>query len=618
MDIYKKIKIELENSRKVLFSGTPCQIAGLLSFLNKEYPTLYTIDVFCHGVPSPEVFKRFLIEKEYDNSSIVNFRNKEYGWNNYNVSYENLNGKYSSSNESDTYINGFISNLYLRECCHACKYNLTQSRPADISIGDFWGVEQIHPEFNDDKGTSAIIINSEKGRHLFNDIKKSLFIKEVLIEDIEKNNPILKCPCKPHKKRKLFFSRFHKNTLKNIEKILKLNKNVAILNHVFTHDNYGALMVAYSMERIVYHLGYYPATINVTIPGKSMLDDFKHDFLNLTKTVKLDGDYTFLNKDFKTFIVGSDQVWRNWWKNDSVVKKFFLDFADSSKRLISYGASFGLELFEGSGELKSEISELLKAFSGISVREENGLRICKDTFNTQAELVLDPTLLIDVSEYDKIINFYSNKKIERSILACIIFPKNEFDTEETNTLINNISSHLNINIEYILNKEISVSEWLKAIKDAEYIVTDSFHGLMFSIIYKKQFICLVNKQGGASRFYSIAKLLGLENRIFENVKDINVKELLKKNIDYNDVYKKLIPLKRKSIIFLQNALAKHVKNNGRHQDILSKMLYCKRIDNNNKRWYILHKIPILKTKTSNNTKTYYLFHFIPLLKRKVK
>lgn len=164
---YKKAKEFLEKDIKVLFSGTPCQISGLLSYLSKEYENLICIDIICHGVPSPKVFKLYRdeLEKKYGSTTQrIDFRCKDYGWKLFCVLLSfNNNTQYMKDLNNDVYMNGFLQNLYLRPSCYECK-SKTLNRLSDITIADFWGIQNIASELDDDKGTSLVLVNSNKGK----------------------------------------------------------------------------------------------------------------------------------------------------------------------------------------------------------------------------------------------------------------------------------------------------------------------------------------------------------------------------------------------------------------------------------------------------------------------
>lgn len=222
--ILREVKEDLENGKKVLFTGTPCQIEGLNSYLNKEYNNLICLAVICHGVPSPEVFKRYLEEK--GNIDSVNFRNKNSGWHKFSMKYLYEDGteevkKYSE----DTYMKGFLKNYFLRESCYNCQARFDNKNRADIIIGDYWGIENVFPDMDDDKGVSALILNSEKAINIFEKLKDKLIYRETNIDDISKANPVLTKSVKYTKNRDLFFELIKNNQIEVVIDALKGNED---------------------------------------------------------------------------------------------------------------------------------------------------------------------------------------------------------------------------------------------------------------------------------------------------------------------------------------------------------------------------------------------------------
>lgn len=223
-DSFKQVKQFLIDGRRVLFSGTPCQIAGLKKYLKKDYNNLITIDFICHGVPSPLVLKKYLrwrkatfIRKEGIQSIKIenfSFREKSFGWKRFSMffkySYKDITGKQHTEHTStpldeDVYMKGFLADLYLRPSCYHCKTKCFTSN-SDITLADAWGIWNITNRFSDDKGASLVIIHSEKGNNaiqLISDYMEEPFPVE---EDfIHTNNPAAYYSAKPHKNRKLFY-----------------------------------------------------------------------------------------------------------------------------------------------------------------------------------------------------------------------------------------------------------------------------------------------------------------------------------------------------------------------------------------------------------------------------
>lgn len=197
-DCFYQAKKHLETGRMVLFSGTPCQIDGLYSYLSKKYKNLYTIDVLCHGVPSPRVFNEYIQnESETYGKKItsIDFRFKKTGWINYstNISFEGFNKVIYSS----CYLQGFLKNYYLRDSCYGCRY-ASPNRVGDITLGDFWGYKEKAPAYleDDNCGISLISVNSKQGEKLFKKIKFNAAIVKKSYEEAARGNPILYTPSK--------------------------------------------------------------------------------------------------------------------------------------------------------------------------------------------------------------------------------------------------------------------------------------------------------------------------------------------------------------------------------------------------------------------------------------
>ena len=227
-DNYKKVKDFLENGRYVLFSGTPCQIEGLKAFLNKDYARLYTQDIICHGVPSPMVWKKYLEyreEKDGKKPQEINFRNKEKGWKEYETYFKYNDGEYRKNHKNDYFMNTFLSNLCLRESCYDCKFK-KKNRISDITLGDFWGIDKVISNFSDNKGVSLVIVNSIKGKELFEKIKcKCKFEKTDLNEAIKYNPSMIKSSEKP-KNRKVFLERIKSESFELITKQYVSKKSI--------------------------------------------------------------------------------------------------------------------------------------------------------------------------------------------------------------------------------------------------------------------------------------------------------------------------------------------------------------------------------------------------------
>lgn len=185
-DIYIRIKDKLIKNKIVLATGTPCFIAGLNSYLGKKYDNLYTMDILCHGTPSPKVFKEYIsdLEKKYESKVVdFKFRDKKNGWQTATITINFENGKtISNLLVKENFGNAFSKGLISRPACYNCEYvgyNVT----ADLRVADFWATRSKYKDIDDNKGISIVLINSEKGKNLFDEIKDSYNVLEIPYED---------------------------------------------------------------------------------------------------------------------------------------------------------------------------------------------------------------------------------------------------------------------------------------------------------------------------------------------------------------------------------------------------------------------------------------------------
>lgn len=204
--IFKYVKDEL-SSHKVLFVGTPCQVAGLKAYIKNDNSNLFCIDLICHGVPSQKLFSKYISELEEKNNDKItnyNFRDKKTGWESYSNTITFKDKIISEVNYDNEYMKIFLSNIALRNSCYNCNFKLG-NKYSDITLGDFWGIKKFHPEMYNKEGVSAIIINTEKGLSIFDLVNKNLNYKECEISEILSENSSLNYSSEIHSKRDAFF-----------------------------------------------------------------------------------------------------------------------------------------------------------------------------------------------------------------------------------------------------------------------------------------------------------------------------------------------------------------------------------------------------------------------------
>lgn len=240
-NIFQEVKTLLESDNKVLFSGTPCQISGLKAFLQKEYSNLFTVDIICHGVANQKVFDSYIKSLENTKGTALksfDFRNKYSGWERYSTKavFDNGEELFTGKND-DMFLKGYLDySLYVRPSCTDCLFK-GSNRCSDITLGDFWGVKNILPE-DDDKGVSAVIVNTEKGKSLFESAKQNLTVRSVDIDHIVSGNPSLIKSTQTGPYSEYFFRRFEKTDFSELmqkiaEKTLWARKDLSFKERVY-------------------------------------------------------------------------------------------------------------------------------------------------------------------------------------------------------------------------------------------------------------------------------------------------------------------------------------------------------------------------------------------------
>lgn len=247
------------------------------------------------------------------------------------------------------------------------------------------------------------------------------------------------------------------------------------------------------------------------------------------------------------YIVGSDQVWRPAFNLGPRLGNMFLDFAGDDVKKISYAASFGCKEWEYTEEQERMCGKLAKRFDAISVREASGVDLCKEHFGVEATLVLDPTLLLNKEDYGKVCHDVPKKEKHIFVYSLVV-------SEGVLAVAEKVANTMGISVVVKqagdkMKQEDTIEDWFAEFRDADYVVTDSFHGMVFSIIFNKPFSIVMNPSGGNDRYLSLLSQLGLMERI--------VSEELQpvfSAIDWSDVNHRLTELRKASFEFLKTNL----------------------------------------------------------------
>lgn len=573
---YRKIQEILKDGKLVLFTGCPCQVAGLYKFLGHEYDNLFTIDLVCHGVPSPKVFRRFVQQRKKEHGPIkyLSFRDKHaYGWTVSTLINFDNGETYKKYRTDSSYMKSFLELMSLRKSCGNCPFAHIP-RMGDLTIADFWNIDKYNKAYDDKKGTSMVLINNGRGKSLFDLIyRKMILCKKVPLDFAKKNNAQLYASSKLHPRRKRFFSILD---LYDIDKAIDygINRRFDIGFVGWWYGlNYGSALTNYALHETLVEMGKtvlmleWPTWEKATWP---IPDSHTRRFARRHYDISMRQTYDNLdhfNYHCESFILGSDQLW-NYYSVKENGNYFFLDFVHPGKRKIAYATSFGHSTSFFPKERQLEISEYLQQFTAISVREKDGVDICRDTFGVHAVQTLDPVFICSPSAYEKAINDAEVSEKEPYILGYILNP-----TEEKRNALLMASRKLQLPLKVILDGQenydknykamnlndavlgtVGVEDWLYYFKNAQFILTDSYHGLCFSLIFHKNFICFGNRLRGMSRFNTLIEITKLDDHMLLNPQNGSIDDLLYRVIDYNAVEQRLDVEKRRSREWLKNAL----------------------------------------------------------------
>jgi len=374
------------------------------------------------------------------------------------------------------------------------------------------------------------------------------------------------------------------------------------------HTNYGGILQNFALQHILKQEGHEVYTINI-VPRvsflgqvKKMLSRLKRKFLNgnrelsifhttpnsneeliirqhtnsfIKMHISLFGEFSYQDlpnlrdADFDAIIVGSDQVWRKSYVPN--IQDYFLNFLGDDNRVkrIAYSASFGLDNWQLSSKMTRKCKVLAKKFNSISVREVAAVRVCETHLGVKVSQALDPTLLLNKNAYLDLINTVPMRAGENVSQSTPSLMSYILDDDSTKTcFVQQIAERLKLRINAVgpemkfsneSRKTIEkcvyppVEHWLRGFFESDFVVTDSFHGTVFAIIFEKQFIAIGNKDRGLSRFDSLLKIFNLESRLVLST-GADIEKILDQRIDYGDVNQILIEKKMASIDFLMNSL----------------------------------------------------------------
>lgn len=599
-EAFKEAASFLMSGRRVLFVGTPCQIAGLKSYLRKDYEGLIAVDVVCHGVPSPAAWKAYL-QTLSGRIQSVNFRDKSTGWKNYSFTAVSADGTVTTMPfRQNPFMKYFLSDKALRPACYACLFKAGRSG-SDLTLGDFWGMEEALPLLDDDKGFNVVLTYSEKGQAL----PKSLDIEMIKVsyaEAVAHNHSIDTPPVRPFQKSGLLSSlkkRLSPHSRVQSSMWNPENPRVAILT-LPLQTNYGGILQAYALQTTLDRLGYQAEHLQPLpsyrsskpwwqlpaawlhrayrkfIKGDSALRVFENPYKTIQQhTSSFIAKYLnvrYLSESqwpgisgYEAFIVGSDQVWRPKYAHP--IGRMFLDFLDDTEdgqsrpRRVAYAASFGGDGSEFTQQQRRHCRSLLENFDAVSVREASGVELCRTLFGREAQQLIDPAMLLSREDYVALVHEAEPPVSKGDMMVYILD-----ETPGSKALTSDLAKALALtpfstrgrveDRHAMLSERIQppVEVWLRGFMDAKFVLTDSYHACVFAILFHKPFLCIGNAARGNDRFHSLLSLFGLEDRLVADGSTAlseKISALAEKNIDWSRIETILSSQRKRANAFLR-------------------------------------------------------------------
>lgn len=461
---FAQCKQFLDAGRMVLFSGTPCQIYGLKSFLRKPYLNLTTVDVICHGAPSPTVWREYLsrFEKPIDN---IIFRNKTNAtWERWNFTVKFTDGTtFSEPYANNEYMQRFLSNEILNDNCYNCKFRANSA--ADITLGDLWGCNTLGYVQNDHKGISSISIHTDNGKNMIDTIRKALTLTKIP----NNFNDIHNC-------NKLSYPK--PDTRKNCIR-RSIHPNIAIVTDQMA-CNVGGILQAYALQEKI----------------KTLRPESHVEFINQWPyghakfyTEHINGVTTGFSTKYDLVVVGSDQIWN---KQLCPLVPFADKYCIHNTKHIVYAASFGNHDFKYTNHEILAIHSALSKVKYISTREASGGFLTKNWFGIESTPVVDPTMLWDKYFYLRACHLPETLNSNNGIFRYVL--------DETSTINELCTAIEHVKQTNTLKFDGSVENFIYNVATAKYIVTDSYHGTVFALLFNKPFITIINEHRGSDRF----------------------------------------------------------------------------------------------------------------------
>ncbi len=564
--IYKDIEKALGDGKEVLFVGCPCQVAAVKGF-TKGAPGLYTADLLCAGLPSKGIYRRYLEELSED-VKVTNlvFRDSRLPYGTLVVDREDGS---QDMRFRDPYFTGFLRHMFKSDACADCEY-ATIPRQGDVTIGDLWNYDKILYDVDGSKGISCVLVNSEKGKTLFSEIsKKASYLRKIppsFLIRFNRFNAVR--PAGQATERFQYLLDRGCSVTKALDYSINSKYDVAITGF-WRAPNYGGDLTYYALYNVILDMGLEPIFVEACIPrpvGHPPSPEhmkFKYPDYSIAPWYASKERQAEINLRVKNVMVGSDQVWNPKLLSPNGLKTYSLDFVSFWRNSIAYASSFGTTDYKADTPEKEEHIRILKRIKHISVREISGVDICKQ-YGMEAKHVLDPVMLCDMGHYEELMDRADMSFPPEYMLAFIRHINVHMDPVAMSSYLGLMAVNVggpdydyNEPAPYPLTNVRDVENWMKAISQASFVLTDSFHATLLAILFRKPFITVygrMDEASGTGRMSSMLGLLGLDDRLFKTTADAIAADAPNRPIDYDAVFEKLEALRKDSLQWLESSI----------------------------------------------------------------
>ncbi len=563
--IYGEVKNAISNGKDVLFVGLPCQVKAMKNSIGPS-GHLFTVDLLCGGQPSKGVYRKYLEELSREKKvASLSFRAPDVPYGTLVVDYEDGSRKVSLR---DPYVRAFSRSLINNEACSNCQFANTP-KPGDVTIGDLWGADRIITDTDLDDGMSVVLANTECGEGMVAEAMASAsYLKRIPLSFAKRFNRFSSVrPEDPGKPR--FFDMIGRGRPVSKASLYAIERRYDVgITGFWRVRNYGGVLTYYALYSLMQDLGMEAVFIEARnkvegrTPNPALLKSGYPAYSREMWAKSREEEEKDLNPRIRNFVVGSDQVWNRKFISQNALECYALDFVSPYRNRVSIAASFGTSKFEGTPEERERFIKCLRKFNAISVRELSGLDICKN-MKLKATVILDPVMLCDISHYK---DLASKSKVPlpagKYVFNYMIHPstfvgaKAVFDRLGMQPLgVKGASVEELPDLGYDAIDAECVENWMRYISNASFVFTDSFHGTVFSILFRKPFVTIIrSERDGKGRVSTLLKSVGLFDRMMPSVDAVLQSDILEKPIDFDAAHKLLAEKRKESLDWVKSSL----------------------------------------------------------------